>query len=259
MLFQLTCGYVRWSLNNWNQQWTSHKTFKCNRYSLALEWFLFIQRSVDFLLLYPLRLSLLRPGLDSGLHVECLSPFTANAWWFSSWGFLPPSEGLKIVPIGTVSWGQLAWQDLVLGDLKQWLYLYLFILTNEKVTRRSQVRDHKWRSLTSIRGLRSINILWARWKIITIIYSTLPNWSAVSLQDDPGSNWICGKELRKWGMMVWIRRVVKPRGNEWLKLTILNKNTLYFKWAKWPLNSWFGDFKTIPHHDMVESYQSFTF
>ena len=38
-----------------------------------------------------------------GMHVGCLSPFTANAWWFSPWGFLPPSEGLKIVPFGTVS------------------------------------------------------------------------------------------------------------------------------------------------------------
>ena len=38
------------------------------------------------------------------LQAACgLSPFTANAWWFSPWGFLPPSEGLKIVPIGTVS------------------------------------------------------------------------------------------------------------------------------------------------------------
>ena len=33
----------------------------------------------------------------------CLLPFTANAWQFSLWGFLPPSEGLKIVPFGTVS------------------------------------------------------------------------------------------------------------------------------------------------------------
>ena len=36
---------------------------------------------------------------DSGPHVVCFSPFTANAWFF----FLPASEGLKIVPIGTVS------------------------------------------------------------------------------------------------------------------------------------------------------------
>ena len=39
---------------------------------------------------------------DSGPHVGCLSPFTANAWWFSPQGFLPPSEGLKIVPLGTI-------------------------------------------------------------------------------------------------------------------------------------------------------------
>ena len=35
------------------------------------------------------------------------SPFTADAWWIFLWGFLPPSEGLKIVLIliGTVSSG----------------------------------------------------------------------------------------------------------------------------------------------------------
>ena len=42
-------------------------------------------------------------GSTPGPHVRCLSPFTADAWWFSPWGFLPPSEGLKIVPLGTVS------------------------------------------------------------------------------------------------------------------------------------------------------------
>ena len=36
-------------------------------------------------------------------HMGCLSPFTANASWFSSQSFLPPSEGLEIVPIGTIS------------------------------------------------------------------------------------------------------------------------------------------------------------
>ena len=42
-------------------------------------------------------------GLNPGPHVGRLSPFTANAWWFSPLGFLPPSEGLEIVLIGTVS------------------------------------------------------------------------------------------------------------------------------------------------------------
>ena len=27
-------------------------------------------------------------------HVGCFSPFTANTWWLSLWGFLPPLEGL---------------------------------------------------------------------------------------------------------------------------------------------------------------------
>ena len=60
------------------------------------------------------------PGFnsDSGLHVGCLSPFTANVWWFSPRGFLPPSEGLKIVPVGTISQGRLAWPELVLDEVK---------------------------------------------------------------------------------------------------------------------------------------------
>ena len=48
------------------------------------------------------------PWFDSVLYVGCLSPFTANAWWFSLRGFLLPLEGLKIllILIGTVSQGQ---------------------------------------------------------------------------------------------------------------------------------------------------------
>ena len=38
-------------------------------------------------------------GLTPGPHVGC----TENAWWYSCQGFLPPSELLKIVPLGTVS------------------------------------------------------------------------------------------------------------------------------------------------------------
>ena len=41
-----------------------------------------------------------------------------HAWLFSPQGFLPPSEGLEIVPIGTVSYGQLAWPELVLDDVR---------------------------------------------------------------------------------------------------------------------------------------------
>ena len=41
-------------------------------------------------------------GMHSGYKSDS-SPFTVNAWWFSPQGFLPPSEGLEIVLIGTAS------------------------------------------------------------------------------------------------------------------------------------------------------------
>ena len=37
------------------------------------------------------------------LWATCEMSFTLHVWWFSLRGFVPPSEGLKIVPIGTVS------------------------------------------------------------------------------------------------------------------------------------------------------------
>ena len=130
----------------------------------------------------------------------CLSPFTANARWFSLRGFLPPLEGVK----NCSDSGQdclirprAVWPDVNLGDIKNGFFFVLFffffflgiehhdILINEVVTASTIKMVITWHWTSFLRRIFcqwcDMRVFW-HWSHQRLNH--LPQWSLENSCDD---------------------------------------------------------------------------